>query len=86
MKKATVSVQFDQEKLKALQFYTGKLGSTLDRELDAFLEKLYKKNVPVQTREYIESMADQEEAPRPRPNRPAGQPTGDGPAGRTEVG
>lgn len=83
MKKATVSVQFDQERLKALQFYTGKQGSTLDKELDAFLEKLYKKNVPAQTREYIESMADQEEAPRPRPNRPASQPTG---GGRTEVG
>lgn len=67
MKKAAVSVQFDQEKLKALQFYTGKLGSTLDKELDAFLEKLYKKNVPAQTREYIESMAEPEEAPRPRP-------------------
>lgn len=67
MKKATVSVQFGQEKLKALQFYTGKLGSTLDKELDAFLEKLYKKNVPAQTREYIESMAEPEEQPRPRP-------------------
>ena len=67
MKKATVTVQFDQEKLKALQFYTGKLGSTLDKELDVFMEKLYKKNVPVQTREYIESMAEPEEPPRPRP-------------------
>ena len=67
MKKATVSVQFDQEKLRALQFYTGKLGSTLDKELDTFMEKLYKKNVPAQTREYIESMAEPEEPPRPRP-------------------
>ena len=46
MKKATVTVSFEQEKLKAVQFY-----------------------VPSQTREYIESMAEPEEQPRPRPAR-----------------
>lgn len=34
-----------------------------------FMEKLYKKYVPSQTREYIESMAEPEEQPRPRPAR-----------------
>lgn len=33
------------------------------------MEKLYKKYVPSQTREYIESMAEPEEQPRPRPAR-----------------
>lgn len=79
MKKAAVTVQFEQEKLKALQFYTGKKGSTLDAELEEFIQKLYEKTVPSQTREYIESMAEPDEMPRSRPSRtPApGQPGGE---------
>lgn len=69
MKKATVTVSFEQEKLKAVQFYAGKNGTSLELELDTFMEKLYKKYVPSQTREYIESMAEPEEQPRPRPDR-----------------
>ena len=71
MKKATVTVSFEQEKLKSVQFYGGKNGTSLELELDAFMEKLYRKYVPSQTREYIESMAESEESPRPRPNRTA---------------
>ena len=33
------------------------------------MEKLYKKYVPSQTREYIESMTEPEDSPRPRPSR-----------------
>ena len=58
MKKATVTISFDQEKLKAIQFYAGKSGSSLKSDLDEFMEKLYKRYVPSQTREYIESMAE----------------------------
>ena len=68
MKKATVTVSFEQEKLKAVQFYAGKNGTSLELELDMFMEKLYKKYVPSQTREYIESMAEPEEQPRPLPS------------------
>lgn len=69
MKKATVTISFDQEKLKAIQFYAGKSGSSLKSDLDEFMEKLYKRYVPSQTREYIESMAEPEEQSRPRPVR-----------------
>lgn len=69
MKKATVTISFDQEKLKAIQFYAGKSGSSLKSDLNEFMEKLYKRYVPSQTREYIESMAEPEEQPRPRPAR-----------------
>ena len=69
MKKATVTVSFEQEKLKAVQFYAGKNGTSLELELDTFMEKLYKKYVPSQTREYIESMAEPEAPHRPRPAR-----------------
>ena len=48
MKKATVTISFDQEKLKAIQFYAGKSGSSLKSDLDEFMEKLYKRYVPSQ--------------------------------------
>lgn len=71
MKKMTITISYDQEKLRALQFYMGKKDSDLDAELDAFVQKLYEKYVPAQTREYIESMAEPEEKPRLRHNHPA---------------
>ena len=37
MKKATVTVSFEQEKLKAVQFYAGKNGTSLELELDLSL-------------------------------------------------
>ena len=64
MKKANITVSFEQEKLKALQFYAGKKDASLEAELDEYLQKLYEKYVPAQTREYIESMAEQEAPPR----------------------
>ncbi len=82
MKKAEVTVRFEQEKLRTLEFYISKKDSTLEAELDDFMGKLYEKYVPTQTREYIESMADRDERPprqqRPRPVRPTRPaPTGD---------
>lgn len=69
MKKVTVAVPCEQEKLQAIQFYLAKGSSSLEEELDTFLEKLYRKYVPSQTREYIESRSEPEGSPRPRPSR-----------------
>ena len=69
MRKVTVSVQVDAEKLRAIQFYAGRKDSTVEAELEGCVEKLYEKYVPAPTREYIESMAA---AARPaRPSRSA---------------
>ena len=69
MRKVTVSVQVDAEKLRAIQFYAGRKDSTVESELEGCIEKLYEKYVPGPTREYIESMAA---AARPaRPSRSA---------------
>ena len=70
MKKATISVAVEQEKLRAIQFYMGKSGTSLEAELDDFMARLYKKYVPSQTREYIESAEESEPRPRPRAERP----------------
>ena len=66
MKKATITVTFEQEKLKAIQLCE----TSLEAELDDFMAKLYKKYVPSQTREYIESGEEPEPRPRPRAERP----------------
>ena len=66
MRKVTVSVQVDAEKLRAIQFYAGRKDSTVESELEGCVEKLYEKYVPGPTREYIESIA----APG-RPHRPS---------------
>lgn len=68
MKKVTVTVAFEQEKLRAIQFYLAKGNTSLEAELDQFMARIYKKIVPAQTREYIDSM---EERPRAKPERPA---------------
>ena len=69
MKKTTISVAVEPEKLRAIQFYMGKSETSLEAELGEFMAKLYKRYVPSQTREYIESMDDPEDQSRPRPNR-----------------
>lgn len=71
MKKATISVAVEQEKLRAIQFYMGKSGTSLEAELNDFMARLYKKYVPSQTREYIESRESSEEPARPKSGKPA---------------
>ena len=72
MRKMTVSVQVDAEKLRAIQFYAGRKDSTVESELESCVEKLYEKYVPGPTREYIESIAAP--ARSSRPSRPAPKP------------
>lgn len=71
MKKATITISFEQEKLKAVQFYMGKNAVSLEAELDDFMARLYKKYVPSQTREYIESRECSGEPARPKFGKPA---------------
>ena len=64
MRKVTISIQVDAEKLRAIQFYVGKKDSTLESELEDCITKIYEKYVPAQTREYIECMSAPERPPR----------------------
>lgn len=79
MKKTSISIDMEAEKLRALRFYTEKKETTLETELEDFLAKLYEKYVPAQTREYIESMEEPAEPPLPRikrqPRAPVDTPT-----------
>ena len=72
MRKVTVSVQVDAEKLRAIQFYAGRKQSSMEAELEDCVNKIYEKYVPAQTREYIENIAAP--ARSPRSSRPAPRP------------
>jgi hypothetical protein len=77
VKNASVTISYEQEKLRALQFYAGKKEADIQSEMGDFLQKLYEKYVPPQTREYIESLAGPPQAGRERAGRPAPAPPPD---------
>lgn len=76
MKKATITVSYDAEKLGAIKQYMGKKELNVEQEMQDYLEKAYEKHVPAPVREYIESREPSEPA---RPNRPfrSAVPSGD---------
>ena len=43
MKKTTLSISVEQEKLNATRFYAEKKDATIEAELEDFLSKLYEK-------------------------------------------
>lgn len=71
MKKATIQISFDAEKLGAIQQYMGKKDTELLTELEEVMQKLYEKHVPAPVREYIESRDAEEAAKAKNPFRPA---------------
>ena len=55
MKKATVTVTFDDEKLGALEFSLRKEHSSVQAHMDDALKQLYEQTVPEPVREYLDS-------------------------------
>ncbi|NNJ31389.1 DUF6103 family protein [Lacrimispora defluvii] len=58
MKKESVTVQMDGEKLRAVKRYMEKKDADLERELCDSLQKLYEKYVPSSVREYIDESCE----------------------------
>ena len=67
MKKATVTIAFDDEKLGALEFSLRKEHSSVQARMDDALKQLYEQTVPEAVREYLDSKA----VPVPKPKRTA---------------
>ena len=65
MKKATVTVTFDDEKLGALEFSLRKEHSSVQARMDDALKQLYEQTVPEAVREYLDSKV----VPAPKPKR-----------------
>ena len=55
MKKSTVTLTYDEEKLNAIRLFLTEKNLDLDAELDSFIDALYKKYVPSSVRTYIEN-------------------------------
>ena len=54
MKKTTVSVSYDAEKLAALKLYLEQKGTQFEDELNKALDALYAKHVPAGVREFLD--------------------------------
>ena len=67
MKKATITLSFDEDKLSALEFSLKKEGTTTQVRLEETLARLYEQTVPAPVREFLDSRA----APPARPKRPS---------------
>ena len=53
MKKISVSVSYDEEKLSTLRLYLEQKGMQVEEELTKSLDTLYAKNVPTGVREFL---------------------------------
>lgn len=69
MKKATITVTYDEEKLAALKMYLEQKGLSVESELERAAETLYNKVVPVGVREFI-SMRNGSSAAKPKKGKP----------------
>lgn len=71
MKKATITLSYDEEKLSALKLYLGQKEQSLEAELTAAVENLYLKTVPANVRDFIdlragiEKTAERKKKPKP---------------------
>ena len=68
MKKISVSISFDEEKLSALKMYLAQKDLKVESELERALDALYVKNVPTGVREFIEMKSGAVTAP-PKPKK-----------------
>lgn len=71
MKKATINISYNEEKLSTLKIYLELKGSHIEDELAKEIDTLYSKNVPANVREFIElrtgSVKPAEKKKKPKP-------------------
>ena len=74
MKKTTINISYDEEKLSALKIYLEQKSLELEDELIKELDTLYTKNVPANVREFIELRSGVTPAPaKQKTQRPQAQ-------------
>lgn len=66
MKKATLTLSYDEEKLNALKIYIGQKNTQVEDELVSALDVLYQKHVPSGVREYIDMRSGTAPSPTPK--------------------
>lgn len=70
MKKISVSIAYDEEKLSTLKLYLEQKGMQVEDELTKSLDILYAKNVPAGVREFLNMRSGNVEPSTPKVRRP----------------
>lgn len=60
MKKVSVTVQYDEEKLSTIKICMEKKGLNINEEIIKFIDSLYTKQVPAQVRDFFDMKAESE--------------------------
>lgn len=74
MKKISVSVSYDEEKLSTLRLYLEQKGMQVEDELTKSLDTLYAKNVPAGVREFLNLRSGNAEPPAPKVRKQQAEP------------
>ena len=70
MKKTSVSIMYDDEKLSAVKLYMSQRDLNFKEELKKSVDSLYSKYVPANVREFIDMKSLQAEPPKPKKPKP----------------
>lgn len=70
MKKTTVNISYDEEKLSTLKLYLERKGIQVEDELTKALDALYAKNVPAGVREFIDLRSGNVDVTAPKLQKP----------------
>ena len=66
MKKTSVSIMYDDEKLNAIRLYMSQRDLDFKEELEKLVDSLYAKYVPANVREFIDMKGSQVKSPKPK--------------------
>jgi hypothetical protein len=70
MKKTSVSIMYDDEKLSAVKLYMSQRDFDFKEELEKSVDTLYSKYVPANVREFIDMKSSQAKPPKPKKPKP----------------
>ncbi len=66
MKKTSVSIMYEDEKLNAVKMYMSQRDLNFKEELEKSVDSLYAKYVPANVREFIDMKGSQVKTPKPK--------------------
>lgn len=74
MKKDSITIPYDEEKLAALRLYLEQKGQSVEQEMVSAVDTLYAKAVPGNVREFLDLRSGMEVKPAERRKRPRPTP------------
>lgn len=66
MKKSSISIMYDDEKLSAIKLYMSQRDLDFKEELEKSVDALYAKYAPANVREFIDMKGSQVKPPKPK--------------------